>query len=400
MNIAHFADAHIGVTTHGKVDAETGLNDRVLDFLDAFDFIIDYVEEHSIDLAMFAGDLFHSNNPSPALVSEVAIRIKELSQLCPLVMVPGNHDQAMNRVSAVDVFSVLEMENVYVSDSPKNYIINTKHGDVFIGALPFPTFSMFGIHGRTDEAKLELVQAVDECIWEWLEITNDKPEIPRILLAHGTVSGASYGKYKGAALGHDVQLVRENLQHGWDYVALGHIHLHQDLTKYLRNMCPVVYSGSIERVDFGEQDEPKGFVHVNISEGNTTYKFVEIPVRPMETIRIDTREAKHPDFLVETSLRKWKIYEDSIVRIIIDANDVLDIDVVAIYREMDWVHRIAQVQVNVERKDIQRLELEEGETIADLTHEELLEEYLVQQDTEDAEIDVLLDLWDELQEDL
>lgn len=401
MNIVHFADAHIGVTTHGKIDAATGLNDRVVDFLDAFDFIIDYVEEASIDLALFAGDLFHHNNPSPALISEAAVRIKELSELCPLVMVPGNHDQAMNRVSAVDVFAALETENVYVSDSPKNYIIDTEHGTVFVGALPYPTFSMFGVQGRTEEAKLELVQAVDECIWEWLSITNEEATIPRILLAHATVSGASYGQYKGVALGHDASIVRENIQSGWDYVALGHIHMFQDLTKHLRNTCPVVYSGSIERVDFGEQYEAKGFVHVNITQGQTTYKFVEIPTRPLESIYIDARKAHFdPDSYVRSALRKWKIAEDSIVKVVIDVQDALDIDVQQVYKELDWVYRIAQVQVNVERENIQRIELEEGESISDLTREELLEEYLIQQDTPDDEIDAVLDLWDDLMEDL
>ena len=63
----------------------------------------------------------------------------------------------------------------------------------------------------------------------------------------------------------------------FDYVALGHIHRHQDLN--LGSHPPVVYPGSIERVDFGEVNEEKGFVIAQIEKGHTTYQWRKLPIR-------------------------------------------------------------------------------------------------------------------------
>lgn len=70
----------------------------------------------------------------------------------------------------------------------------------------------------------------------------------------------------------------------FDYVALGHLHRYQDLNP---NGYPaIVYSGSIERVDFGERKEAKGFCLVNVERNNTTHQFIEGPMRPFIQIEV------------------------------------------------------------------------------------------------------------------
>src|SRR5690606_11545086 len=72
----------------------------------------------------------------------------------------------------------------------------------------------------------------------------------------------------------------------FDYVALGHLHRHQNLNE--TGYRAVVYSESIERIDFGERKEEKGFCIVSIPEKNkATYEFITIPTRPF--IQIDVK---------------------------------------------------------------------------------------------------------------
>jgi exonuclease SbcD len=78
-----------------------------------------------------------------------------------------------------------------------------------------------------------------------------------------------------------------------DYVALGHIHKYQVLRQAQPTM---LYAGSLERVDFGEEKEDKGFVHAKISRGKTEFQFCSIEPRPFVTVSVDctncTKEAE------------------------------------------------------------------------------------------------------------
>ena len=81
-----------------------------------------------------------------------------------------------------------------------------------------------------------------------------------------------------------------------DYVALGHIHKHQKI----READPaIVYAGSLERVDFGEEREDKGFIHVELSRGKTKYAFHSISPRPFVTVEADLLKVEDPtEFLL------------------------------------------------------------------------------------------------------
>jgi exonuclease SbcD len=76
-------------------------------------------------------------------------------------------------------------------------------------------------------------------------------------------------------------------------VALGHIHKGQVLHEY----PPVVYSGSLERLDFGDEDDEKGFYLIEIGpdpitgKRKTSYQFHSIDARRFFTLRIEVREA-------------------------------------------------------------------------------------------------------------
>ena len=96
-------------------------------------------------------------------------------------------------------------------------------------------------------------------------------------------------------LGRDVVVPKSALADpAFDYVALGHIHKHQNLTSGEVGVPPVIYAGSLERIDFGEEGQTKGFCWVELARGATEWQFVPVKARPFRTIRADVRQAEDP----------------------------------------------------------------------------------------------------------
>ena len=63
MKIIHFSDLHIGYTRYSKgIDLETGLDNRIVDFLNTFDELVNYALEENVELVIFAGDAYKDRN--------------------------------------------------------------------------------------------------------------------------------------------------------------------------------------------------------------------------------------------------------------------------------------------------------------------------------------------------
>jgi exonuclease SbcD len=140
--------------------------------------------------------------------------------------------------------------------------------------------------------------------------------IPAVLAGHLTVSSGIFsGSEKRAIFGNDPIFLPSQLAiPPYDYVALGHLHRHQNLTH--GTSAPIVYAGSIERVDFGERKEDKGFCLVTIhGKSNVSYEFKTTPMRPF--IQIETildAERAHTDQLLQ-EIQKYDLH-DAIVKIV------------------------------------------------------------------------------------
>jgi exonuclease SbcD len=140
-------------------------------------------------------------------------------------------------------------------------------------------------------------------------------EYPKILAAHLTLAESVFsGSENYAVIGNDPVLpVQFFLDSVFDYIALGHIHRYQNLNT--EGDVPVVYSGSMERINFGEEKEDKGFCIGSIDDrGKTKYEFIPLPTRKMLSIDIDIKDADNPtaSFLAEIEKHDLK---DAIIRI-------------------------------------------------------------------------------------
>ena len=296
LNILHFADAHIGIENYGTINPQTGLNTRLEDFLSSLDFIVNYSVENNIDLIIFAGDAFKNQNPNSTQQHAFANRIQKLSKAnIPLVLLVGNHDQSNRKgeANSLNIYDTLEIENVYLGYKPDFFTIKTKSGDVQVATLPYVTSSFLLTKEQyqsksKDEIKDVLISKISGIVDYFVKKIN--PDIPSVLCAHISLDEASTGSEQELMIGKGFTVPLSSIaRKEFSYVALGHIHKYQVLSKE----PPVVYSGSTERVDFGEEKDPKGFMHVTIDGPDCTYKFIPVPTRPFFTIKADLREKEN-----------------------------------------------------------------------------------------------------------
>ncbi len=271
MKTLHFADLHLGVENYGRVNPETGLNTRLEDFLAAFDKLIDYALENKVDLVLFCGDAYKNREPGQTQQRELAKRINRLATNgIPVFLLVGNHDlhNAFNRATAVDIFDTLAVQNVYVSNRPEIYRIPTASGVIQIASLPWLRRGVLLSKEDSKDLNFEQInQKAQQVLTDIIALHASKldPKLPAILAAHVWVTGATTGSEKQMTIGQEHVLLPGTVANpAFDYVALGHIHKHQVLNPSHREGPPVVYSGSLERVDFSEELDDKGFYVVEI----------------------------------------------------------------------------------------------------------------------------------------
>ncbi|PWH11675.1 MAG: exonuclease SbcCD subunit D [Anaerolineae bacterium] len=283
MKLLHFADAHIDMANYGRHDPQTGLPMRVLDFLKSLDTIIETAIAEKVDVVIFAGDAYKDRTPAPTFQREWGKRIIRLSRAhIPTILLVGNHDvsPSIGRAHAIQEFDTLQIPYVHVISSPR--LLTAEQIGLPVQVIGLPWISRSGLLAATETSINEVYNAIETRITQIIEtyIEQSDPSLPLILTAHASVQGATYGAERTIMLGADLVLPASLVKDPrFDYVALGHIHKAQNLNE--NNHPPVIYPGSIERVDFGEAQDDKFFTIAHIQKGQPT----QVEWRKLQGIR-------------------------------------------------------------------------------------------------------------------
>jgi exonuclease SbcD len=394
IRVLHFADLHIGMENYGRIDPNTGLNQRVLDFVERMRDIVDYALEHDADVVIFAGDAFKTRDPNPTYLRAFARQIKRLAGAnVATVLLVGNHDMPLieTRASSMDIFAVLDVPKIIVGRKEEVHRISTKRGVLQVATVPWPQRSrlaQFEEHrGQTIE---ELDRELEKVLADELSRLAGEvdPGLPAILTGHFTVSGAIYGSERGVMLGRDTVIKLSALSlPDWDYVAMGHIHKHQDVNP--GGYPSVVYSGSLERIDFGEEREAKGFAWVEAVRGATRWQFVPMAVRSFVSIYVDaTEEGESPTDAVLREIARYEV-RDAIVRVRVKLTQAQEplLKTREIEEALAEAYLVASISREVQRDVRSRIGVENPES---LTPPELLGRYLVSKGTPRERIDELM----------
>jgi exonuclease SbcD len=333
MKFIHFADLHLGVENYGRTDPATGLSTRLGDFLAVLDELADYALAEKVDLVLFCGDAYKTREPTQTQQREFARRINRLATAgIPVFLIVGNHDMpnAIGRATTTEIFDTLAVQNVVVAGRPGIHKIRTAGGEVQIAALPWLRRS--ALLTREDAKNLNLEQ-VNQRLQEALtQVIADQaaaldPSLPSVLAAHVSVGAAKAGSESMMAIGQEPVLLLSSIAlPAFDYIALGHIHRHQ----VLRESPPVVYAGSLERIDFSEEEDEKGFYVVDIGTGpsgrKVAYDFHPVKARRFLTInvRLETTATEPTEKVLEVIAGRQEAVKDAIVRLNISLHSAIE----------------------------------------------------------------------------
>ena len=407
--ILHFADAHIDIANYGRRDPQTGLPLRILDFLASLDEIINCAIKEEVDCVLFAGDAYKDRNPAPTFQREWGSRIMRLSQAgIPTILLVGNHDisPSIGRAHALTEFDTLKVPHVLIVDKPcflsseelSRLCPEGKSLDLQLIALPWlsRTGMMTALDLQTRDLDLvyqEMIKKLNNDIDNWLKKAD--PKHPVVLAAHASVEGAVFGGERSVSLGNDLVLPLALVQNPHlDYTALGHLHKKQDLNK--GKHPPVVYPGSIERIDFGEARDEKYFVIAEVKQGKTKLDWHKLEnIRPFvdQYLKLTSKE-KITD-QIKKALPSSDLLKDAIIRLVLEYPRAWDplIDEPAIRELVKGsfeFHFVKQPQSKV------RIRLKKDRVIGSLSPEELLDQYWEISQTPEDEIKSLNKLAQEI----
>lgn len=392
MKILHFADAHIDMTNYGRHDPVSGLPLRVLDFLKSLDTIVNTAIERKVDLVIFAGDAYKDRSPAPTFQREWGKRIMKLSQAkIPTLLLVGNHDisPSIGRAHALQEFKTLQVPYVKVLDTP-SLLKSQDVWDLPLQVIAMPWIARSGLMASLEmsaEKPEDIFSNIESRISDLMEdmLSQTDDSLPVILTAHASIEGAKFGGERLVMLGNDLvlsgSLVKNNK---FSYVAMGHIHKPQDVNG--GHQPPVVYPGSIERVDFGEAKEERFFVIADVEKGrDTEVEWIQLTgVRKFIDRRAVLTSSESVTESLKAALPKPKEMSEAIVRLVVEYprewDSLIDESALRKYAADAFeFHFVKRPQIE------SRVRIDEGQVVSSLSPLDLLGQYFDAAKTKDAD---------------
>jgi exonuclease SbcD len=265
----------------------------------------------------------------------------------------------------LEIFSTLAVERVYVGARLGTTVVETRAGPLQVVGVPWPSMSHFL---RRDEHKNLPMDQVDRVIERSIvdaiadQADQLDPSLPAVLAAHIAMSDSivKTASEKWMTVGRFPQINRSDLRpDAFDYVALGHHHCFQRLQEH----PPMVYAGSMQRVDFGEERDDKGFVMVELDPSRPRGErvraedvtFRTVRARHFVTVEVKPRDEDPTPEVLEAIGRRD--VHDAIVRVLLTLTPGQNshLDERAIRQALTGAHVVASVSRSVERGARSRL---------------------------------------------
>jgi len=234
----------------------------------------------------------------------------------------------------------------------------------------------------SSEVFANIESRISDLINGWLEEVD--PNLPLILTAHASVQGAKFGSERMVMLGSDLVLPGSLVKNPrFDYVALGHIHKPQDLNEGAQP--PVIYPGSIERVDFGEAADDRYFIIADVKRGKTKVEWRKLTeARRFIDRRIVLTSSENVMENLKDALPNPKEIEGAIIRLIVEYpreyDSLIDESALRKYAEHAFeFHLVKRPQMEA------RIRLPADQTVSSLSPLDLLDQYWRAAKVEDAD---------------
>lgn len=273
MKILHTSDLHIGkyIGTYDlKEDTEYVLNQ-----------VVDTAIRERVEVVLISGDVFDRPNPSEeAIKMYVSFLKKLLDKNIKVIAISGNHDSGIRLSAYKDILGKGYFVEGEFNSPMRKVSLNDEYGPVNFYMLPFFTPFIVKSNLKLEKGLENYDLAMDEIIKRENIDTSQR----NIILAHQFVAGFKFGGSEedfSYSNGDEknvagVGIISLDKFQNFDYVALGHIHKPQKISRET-----IRYSGSLLKYKTSEIDGPdKSVVIIDLKEkGNIEVKLD--PIKPL-----------------------------------------------------------------------------------------------------------------------
>ena len=246
MKLLHTSDWHLGMSYKG-ID----ISEDQKYFLSQ---IYQIIKDEKIDVVLHGGDVFDRKN---APVEAYNLYDEAVTKICgdletDMVVVAGNHDSP-ERLSACNV--LLRKTGLYVEGILSKEFPKVEYDDVEIFMLPWFNTEQVKYLFPEDQENIQSMQDAFKVVLDHIKdhFTSNKKHI---LVSHAFIMDADLSESDRAASIGYASAVSKDLFEGFDYVALGHIHAPQSITKTVR------YSGTPMMYSFGKEESQEKSVTI------------------------------------------------------------------------------------------------------------------------------------------
>lgn len=279
MKILHTSDLHIGkyIGTYDlKEDTEYVLNQ-----------VVDTAIREKVEVVLISGDVFDRPNPSEEAIKMYVSFLKELlDKNIKVIAISGNHDSGIRLSAYKDILGKGYFVEGEFNSPMRKVSLNDEYGPVNFYMLPFFTPFIVKSNLKLEKGLENYDLAMDEIIKRENIDTSQR----NIILAHQFVAGFKFGGSEedfSYSNGDEknvagVGIISLDKFQNFDYVALGHIHKPQKISRET-----IRYSGSLLKYKTSEIDGPdKSVVIIDLKEkGNIEVKLDLIkPLHPFVKI--------------------------------------------------------------------------------------------------------------------
>lgn len=298
MRILHTSDWHL--------NDRLGRINRQGDIVERLEEIANYLDEYQVDVMVVAGDLFSQYNRLEELKSAMGEVNRVFKPFLlgggTIVTISGNHDnEAFFNILrfALDLADPIDPKQagarprgrLYLAAQPTYLLLEDKAGQqVQFVLMPYPTSARYlkneqTRYGSMDEKNRLLHQAM---LKEISRIKDKKinPRLPSVLVGHAHIRGSQIHNLYRISEREDVIFEPADIPTNWAYAAYGHIHKPQTLA----GTTHVRYSGSIERLDYGEREDNKSVVLVEVSPEGRNGEPVPLQLNATPIYRVEIHD--------------------------------------------------------------------------------------------------------------
>lgn len=357
MKLGIFSDCHIPP----QADPRFG------DYIGTLRSIVSGMIERRVDYALFGGDMALRHSVAQGVVHAFGECMKPLGEAgIPLIAIAGNHDISKNPEYPHSMSCLDWMRGFRCIDFPQIvHIPNPQSPILQILCLPYPNRNVLLAQDEYKDLGVEQAnQVMHNMLADILKTMAHglKPGVPSVLLAHLSLTTAKTGAQNSFMMGKDVCLSPHDVPGNIDHAFFGHVHKPQEV-------AAIHVIGSPERVDFGEEGEPKRWLLLNIDTDTGTVESIPTGCREFTTLTLDARQGAPQE--------TWRggLLTGAILRVRVNLRKGQDFDFAALRREMieSGAH---SVQIEPQYEDETRLVIAEAPEHE--THEDVMRAWCAQ----------------------